>query len=328
MKIHQHLHTLPVFHNPVVTVGTFDGVHLGHQKIISRLKEIAAHCQGESVVVTFDNHPRLVLHPDDTSIRLININQRKFERLAAAGIDHLVVLPFTPEFARTPWDEFIRHTIAETLKTKVLVVGYDHRFGNNREGSREKLLRLALEFNFSVEEVDQLLVDGLEVSSTRIRKALNAGQIADANRLLGYEYSITGRVVRGNRIGHQIGFPTANIETDDRYKLIAANGVYASRVEWDGKLYGGMSNIGIRPTINDNKFAVEVNIFDFNQEIYDECLTVYFVGRLRDEIRFASLEELKRQIASDEDKIKQMLHEKPTPAPVSYWPDGMAACGN
>lgn len=326
MKIHQHLHTLPVFHNPVVTVGTFDGVHLGHQKIISRLKEIAARCQGESVVVTFDNHPRLVLHPDDDTIRLININQRKFERLAAAGIDHLVVLPFTPEFARTPWDEFIRHTIAETLKTKVLVVGYDHRFGNNREGSREKLLRLALEYHFSVEEVDELLVDGLEVSSTRIRKALNAGGITEANRLLGYEYSITGRVVRGNRIGHQIGFPTANIQTDDRYKLIAANGVYASRVEWNGQLYGGMSNIGIRPTINDNKFAVEVNIFDFNEEIYDECLTVYFVGRLRDEIRFASLGDLKQQIADDENKIRQMLCEKPIPAPVSYWPFGVPGC--
>lgn len=326
MKIHYN--TLPSvpFIRPVVTVGTFDGVHLGHQKIISRLKQIAARCGGESVVVTFDNHPRLVLNPDDDTIRLININSRKFERLAAAGIDHLVVLPFTVEFSKTPWDIFIRDTIVGQIGAKHLVIGYDHRFGNNREGSREKMLEMAARYGFSVEEVDELLIDGEEVSSTRIRKALNIGDIREANRLLGYEYSITGKVIRGNRIGHQIGFPTANIETDDRFKLIAANGVYASRVEWNGNIYNGMSNIGIRPTINDNKFAVEVNIFDFDHELYDECLTVYFVDRLRDEIRFKSLEELKQQIKTDEQNIRRLLASYPLPAPVSYWPDGCEPC--
>jgi len=318
VKIHYTLSPAVSFTRPVVTVGTFDGVHLGHQKIISRLKLIAAQTDGESVVVTFDNHPRLVLHPDDDTIRLININSRKFERLAAAGIDHLVVIPFTVEFSRTPWFDFIRDFIVGKLKTANLVIGYDHRFGNNREGSHEKMQELSLQYGFHVEEVDEFLVDGLEVSSTRIRKALNDGNILEANRLLGYEYSITGKVVRGNRIGHQLGFPTANIETDDRYKLIAANGVYASRVEWNGNLYGGMSNIGIRPTINDSRFAVEVNIFDFNQEIYEECLTVYFVERLRDEIRFNSLEALKVQIMSDELAIRRVLRAHSVPAPVSY----------
>lgn len=318
MKIHYSLSPAVSFTRPVVTVGTFDGVHLGHQKIISRLKRIAAQTNGESVVVTFDNHPRLVLHPDDDTIRLININSRKFERLAAAGIDHLVVIPFTIEFSQTPWFDFIRDFIVGKLKTANLVIGYDHRFGNNREGSREKMQELSLKYGFHVEEVDEFLVDGLEVSSTRIRKALGDGNIIEANRLLGYEYSITGKVVRGNRIGHQLGFPTANIEADDRYKLIAANGVYASRVEWNGTLYGGMSNIGIRPTINDSRFAVEVNIFDFSQEIYEEYLTVYFVERLRDEIRFNSLEELKAQIRSDELAIRRVLQEHNVPAPVSY----------
>jgi len=277
-------------------------------------------------VVTFDNHPRLVLHPDDDSIRLININSRKFERLAAAGIDHLVVLPFTVEFSKIPWDVFIRDTIIGQIGAKHLVIGYDHRFGNNREGSREKMLAMAVQYGFSVEEVDELIVDGDEVSSTRIRKALNIGDIREANRLLGYEYSITGKVIRGNRIGHQLGFPTANIETDDRFKLIAANGVYASRVEWNGRLYNGMSNIGIRPTINDNNFAVEVNIFGFDHEIYDECLTVYFVDRLRDEIRFNSLEELKQQIKTDGASVRRLLASHPAPAPVSYWPNGCEPC--
>jgi len=280
------------------------------------------------VVVTFDSHPRLVLHPDDTSIRLINVNSRKFERLAAANIDHLIVLPFTTDFAQMPWDKFIGEIIVGQIAAKHLVVGYDHRFGNNREGSREKMQELARQHGFGVEEVEEFLIDGIEVSSTRIRKALNDGNITEANRLLGYEYSITGKVVRGNRIGHQLGFPTANIVTDDRYKLIAANGVYASRVEWNGVLYGGMSNIGIRPTINDNKFAVEVNIFDFDQEIYDECLTVYFVERLRDEIKFDSLEALKAQIKADDARIRQILQRHTQPAPVSYWPEGCEPCGN
>jgi riboflavin kinase/FMN adenylyltransferase len=162
-------------------------------------------------------------------------------------------------------------------------------------------------YGFGVEEVEEFLVDGIEVSSTRIRKALYRGDIGEANRLLGYEYSITGRVVHGNRIGHQLGFPTANIEADDKFKLIAANGVYASRVEWGGKMYHGMSNIGVRPTISDSKFAVEVNIFDFDEEIYDESLTVYFVARIRDEVKFSGLPELKIQLATDKEKVIKML---------------------
>ena len=292
---------------PVVTVGTFDGVHLGHQQIIGRLKEVAAEKCGETVVVTFEPHPRMVLTPDDKAVRLINTPARKYERLENAGVEHLIVLPFTIAFSHTPWQDFIRDVIVGQLKASYLVVGYDHRFGAGRTGSHDSLQEMSGIYGFGVEEVEEFLVDGIEVSSTRIRKALYRGDIGEANRLLGYEYSITGRVVHGNRIGHQLGFPTANIEADDKFKLIAANGVYASRVEWGGKMYHGMSNIGVRPTISDSKFAVEVNIFDFDEEIYDESLTVYFVARIRDEVKFSGLPELKIQLATDKEKVIKML---------------------
>jgi riboflavin kinase/FMN adenylyltransferase len=292
-------------------VGTFDGVHLGHQQIIARLNKVAAEKGGESVVVTFEPHPRMVLTPHDKAVRLINIAKRKYERLENAGVQHLIVLPFTLEFSRTPWQVFIKEVIVDQIHAAHLVIGYDHRFGAHRQGSHDSMLEMAQLYGFGVEEVDELLIDGIEVSSTRIRQALNGGLIREANRLLGYEYSITGLVVHGNRIGHQLGFPTANIETDDKFKLIAANGVYASRVEWQGRFYEGMSNIGIRPTINDLRFAVEVNIFDFDQDIYGECLTVYFVDRIRDEIKFASLQELSAQLTTDKQHIKKLLKENP-----------------
>lgn len=309
MKIYNNIHDFRHVKCPVVTVGTFDGVHLGHQQIIARLNQVAQQKGGESVVVTFDPHPRMVLTPNDKAVRLINIAKRKYEHLQKAGVQHLIVLPFTLEFAKTPWQDFIKDVIVDQIKAAHLVIGYDHRFGAHRHGSHDSMIEMAKLYGFGVEEVDEFLIDGIQVSSTRIRQALNGGFIREANRLLGYEYSITGLVVHGNRIGHQLGFPTANIETDDKFKLIAANGVYASRVEWNGKIYEGMSNIGIRPTINDFRFAVEVNIFDFDQDIYGECLTVYFIDRIRDEVRFATLEELSKQLAVDKLKVKQLLKE-------------------
>lgn len=307
MKIHRQIDTLPAFSYPVVTVGTFDGVHLGHRRIIGRLTEIAAARGGESIVVTFEPHPRMVLAQYGTAVKLINTAHRKYELIAGLGVDHLIILPFTREFSKTPWETFIRAFIVSTLKTSCLVIGYDHRFGHGRQGDHDKLLHLAHETGFCVEEVHPLLADGMEVSSTRIRNALHEGNIRQANSLLGYPYSITGKVVHGNRIGHRLGFPTANIEAEDKYKLIAANGVYAARVLYNGHLYDGMGNIGVRPTINRHSFAIEVNLFDFDAEIYGEILTVFFYDRLRDEVRFDNLEQLKNQLQKDKEITKKVL---------------------
>ena len=311
MKIHRDLEQLPEFRNPVVTVGTFDGVHQGHRRILERMREIAARTGGETVVVTFEPHPRMVLAPYGTPVRLINIPRRKYQILESLGIDHVVIINFTPEFARTPWEVFIRDFLSGRLKVKCLVVGYDHRFGQGREGDHEKLMLMAGELHFCVEEIPPFYLDGHEVSSTRIRNALHAGNIRLANFLLGYEYSITGTVVHGNRIGHRLGFPTANIETDDKYKLIAANGVYVARAEYQGRIYGGMCNIGNRPTISSNSFAVEVHIFGFDQEIYGETLTIYFVDRLRNETRFDSLDALKAQLEEDRKMALEILERIP-----------------
>lgn len=307
MIIHFNPFVFPGVKNPVITVGTFDGVHLGHQKIIERLKSKAAELGGETVVVTFDQHPRMVLAPDDDSVKLINTNERKYERLRSAGIQHLVILPFTKEFSQLPWQTFIKEIIVDRLGAAWLVIGYDHRFGHDREGSKADMTEMGRQYQFGVEEVDEFIMDGLPVSSTRIRQALVIGNVTEANRLLGYEYSITGKVVHGNRIGHQLGFPTANLEVEDKYKLIAANGVYASRVEYHGRSFLGMSNIGVRPTINDSKFAVEVNIFDFDNEIYGESLTVSFVERVRNELRFDSLQQLSDQLKRDKVNIRNLL---------------------
>lgn len=299
MKIYREIDQLPAFTEPVVTVGTFDGVHLGHRRIIGRLAEMAKTRKGESIVVTFEPHPRMVLAQYGTAVKLINTASRKYELIAGLGVDHLVIVPFTLAFSKTPWESFIRDFIVKTLKTRCLVVGYDHRFGHGRQGDHDKLLHLAREENFCIEEVPPLLADGMEVSSTRIRNALHGGDIRLANRLLGYPYSITGKVVHGNRIGHRLGFPTANIEAEDKYKLIAANGVYATRVLYNAQLYDGMGNIGIRPTLDRHSFAIEVNLFDFDLEIYGETLTVFFFDRLRDEVRFDNLEGLKSQLEKD-----------------------------
>lgn len=311
MKIHRDIEHLPEFRNPVVTVGTFDGVHRGHRKILERMREVAGQTGGETIVVTFEPHPRMVLAPYGTPVRLINIPRRKYQIFESLGIDHVVVIHFTLEFARTPWEEFIRSFLVARLRVKCLVVGYDHRFGQGREGDHEKLLKMAGEMDFCVEEIPPFYLDGHEVSSTRIRNALHAGNIRLANFLLGYEYSITGTVVHGNRLGHQLGFPTANIETDDKYKLIAAQGVYVARAEYEGKIYGGMCNIGNRPTVAAGSFAVEVHIFGFDREIYGETLTIYFVDRLRNETRFESLDALRAQLEIDREMALEILERIP-----------------
>ncbi len=293
--------------NPVVTVGTFDGVHIGHQMIIKKMREIAESIRGETVLVTFDPHPRLVIHPDSKNLKFINTTKRKLELIEKAGIQHLIIIKFTKEFAKKKSKEFIKNIVVDKIHTKKLIIGYDHHFGRNRMGDFNILYDLGKEYGFDVERISAQSVNNINVSSTKIRKALNEGKVHIANQLLGYEYSITGKVIKGQKIGRKIGFPTANIELDDKYKLITANGVYACQIEWEGKMYKGMGNIGTRPTVNHSDLTIEVHIFDFNKEIYDECITIYFVDRLRDEKKFKNLEALRQQLLKDRNSVKKLL---------------------
>jgi len=293
----------------VVTVGTFDGLHLGHQKIIRRMTELAKENSGESILVTFDPHPRLVVNSNSHEIKFINTIKRKFDLLNKLGIDHLIIIPFTKEFAQTSSEDFIINYLVKNIGTKKLIVGYDHHFGRDREGNYQKLHQLGENYGFDVEEISAQYIDDIAVSSTKIRKALMDGDIKLANKMLGYNYSITGIVVEGNKIGRSIGFPTANIEIEDKYKLIAAGGVYACKVDVNGKIYHGMGNIGTRPTIGINGLVTEVHIFDFDKEIYGQEITIYFVDRIRDEKKFSGLEELKSQLENDRIYVKSLFQQ-------------------
>lgn len=317
MKIHTHISEIQNIPCPVVTVGTFDGVHRGHQQILNRLKEQATNCGGESVLVTFHPHPRIFFSPDDKHLKLINTRQDKISLLNAAGIDHLVLLPFNKQTAAMSFEQFVREILVKGIGTRHLVVGYDHQFGRNREGNFAHLQALGQVYNFQVEQLKPITLNEAPISSTRIRQALLAGDINRANQLLGYEYHMYGRVVYGNQIGKSIGFPTANIDLRDKNKLVPGNGVYAVRIDWNGELFEGMGNIGIRPTIDQDLLTIEVNIFNFHRDIYSDYLTVYFVERTRDEVKFRNLNELRNQLQKDKKTVKEALQKLNPPAPSS-----------
>jgi riboflavin kinase/FMN adenylyltransferase len=307
VEIYQGLNEYKKLKNPVVTVGTFDGVHIGHGKIFQRMKMIADSVEGETLVITFHPHPRLLVHPDSKNLKFINTQERKYELIEENGIDHLLIIPFTLDFAKTSARQFIKDILVDIIGVRELVVGHDHHFGKNREGTFGELEKLALEFNFGVEQIPVQDIHNIAISSTKIRNALNAGDVKLANELLGYEYSITGIVVGGNKIGRKIGFPTANIELEDEYKLIMAIGVYVCRIKWNGKMFLGMGNIGFRPTINNSDLTIEVHIFDFDEEIYGETISIFFVDRIRNEVKFENLEALRLQLTRDRETVKKYL---------------------
>lgn len=309
MKIYHNIEDFVPVNNAIVTIGTFDGVHLGHQAILKKMIEDARAVNGETVVITFYPHPRLVLQIDSSSLKFISTQKRKIERLEAIGIDNLIIIEFTKSFSRTSSETFIKKFIVEPIKPYKLVVGYDHHFGKNRIGDYKLLYDLGQLFQFKVERIAAQDVENIAISSTKIRKALELGNVSKANRLLGYNYSICGKVVRGNQIGRTIGFPTANIETPNQYKLITAGGVYACQVDYEGKLYDGMGNIGYRPTVSDSELTIEVHIFDFDKEIYDEEITISFIDRIRDEHKYDSLEALRQQLEKDRIAAKACLAE-------------------
>lgn len=283
----------------VVTSGTFDGVHVGHQQIIKRLKEVAEKCGGETVLLTFYPHPRMVLFPDDNELRLLNTQEEKKELLKKQQIDHLIVYPFTRKFSRLSSVNFIRDILVNKIGTKKLVIGYNHHFGRNREGSFKHMKEYGPIYGFEVEEIPAQDIDNIEVSSTKIRKALQIGDITTANTFLGYRYTLTGSVVKGKQLGRALGYPTANLVVADKYKLIPANGIYVVEVIYKNKIYKGMMSIGLNPTVNGTERTIEVNILDFDKEIYGAELTVYFVEKIRDEVRFDNIDLLKQQIDKD-----------------------------
>jgi riboflavin kinase / FMN adenylyltransferase len=299
MRIYHSIDDFTKLNNAVVTSGTFDGVHLGHQKIVGRLKEVAEKSNGETVVITFWPHPRLILKPEDSTLKLLNTFEEKAELLKQQGIQHLLRIPFTKEFSQITSQEFITNILVKIIGTKKLVIGYDHRFGNNREGSFEQLKISGPAYGFDVEEIERQDVDHVTVSSSKIRKALEAGDLETATHLLGRPYSISGQVVRGDKLGRVLGYPTANIDLDSRLKLIPADGIYAVTVQHEHSIFKGMLYIGNRPTVNGTKRAIEVNIFDFNKEIYGETLTVYFHQLIRSDSKFQDLEALKIQLHQD-----------------------------
>ncbi len=300
MHVYHQISELSGLTNSIVTIGTFDGVHLGHQKIIKRLVELKNKQGGEIVVFTFDPHPRKVLFPEQKDLKLITSTSEKCEILKQFGVDHVLVFPFTKEFSQIQANDYISEVIAKGLKTKTLVIGYDHRFGSNREGNIDTLKRFASTYHFNVEEIPAQEINQLNVSSTRIRKAIEEGDIQTANDFLGYSFFITGKVVRGKQLGRTIGYPTANILIGNEDKLIPKIGVYAVNVLIGKQSYKGMLNIGINPTTDtDNTIKTEVNIFDFDKDIYEESIKVEFVKRIRNEKKFANLDELKQGLAND-----------------------------
>jgi len=308
MKVYTQIEDFRNIKNPVVTAGTFDGVHLGHQKIISRLIDVAKEEQGETVLLTFYPHPRMVLFPDDNELKLLNTQQEKIRLLENYGIDHLIIYPFTKEFSRLTSIEFVRNILVNSLQTKRLVIGYNHHFGRNREGSFEHLKEFGPVYGFDVEEIPAKDIDHIEISSTKIRQALQAGEVSVAATYLGHTYSVNGKVVQGKQLGRTIGYPTANILMEDKYKLIPADGVYAVKVEHNDGMYNGMLNIGNNPTIEGKGRSLEVNIFDFDQNIYGEEATIYFIERLRDEVKFNGLDQLKVALAQDKVNALKILN--------------------
>ena len=307
MNIYHSLDAFEKLDYAVVTSGTFDGVHIGHKKILSRLREISQLSGGQTVVLTFWPHPRTVVSEDSQSLQLLSTIEEKIALFAQLGIDHLAIIPFTRSFSELSSEDFIRQILVDKIGTKKLVIGYDHRFGKNREGSFEFLKENCSQYGFEVEEIPRQDIEDMAISSSRIRKALVTGQIHEANELLGRPYSISGTVVKGKQLGRTIGFPTANLHPEESYKLIPQNGVYAIRAIYKDEIFKGMLNIGVRPTVDGTSKTIEANLFDFDREIYGEELRVELLHYLRPEQKFDGLPALVAQINLDKERAVALL---------------------
>lgn len=308
MLVHTNIDQLPKFRNAAVTIGTFDGVHRGHQKIIDQLKAEARAVDGESVIITFHPHPRKIVGNQASEIRLLNTIPEKERLLASLGVDHLVIVPFTDEFANQHAIDYVEQFLVAHFHPKTIIIGYDHRFGKNREGNYQLLEAMKDRLQYHLIEIPEKVVRNNSISSTNIRKALINADVITANELLGYQYFFEGLVIQGNKLGRTIGYPTANLRIEDSEKLIPGNGVYAVRIAFPAQperpLLNGMMNIGVRPTVDGTRQTIEVNIFDFDEDIYDQTIQVHVAAHLRSERKFEGLEALKEQLRKDKEAAK------------------------
>jgi len=313
MKVHYNIKQLPTFRNAVITIGTFDGLHNGHKKVIALMQTEAKKVNGETVIITFNPHPRQIIAKEKKPLYLLNTLQEKINLLQDAHIDHLVVVPFTEEFASQTAETYIADFLVNTFHPHTIIIGYDHRFGKGRTGDYTYMEAKQQEYNYVVKEIPVLMLEDATISSTKIREALLHGDIETAKNFLGYDYFFTGTVITGNKLGRTIGYATANLQINDEHKLIPGNGVYAVLIngEKEGEQnLGGMMNIGIRPTIDGTTRTIEVNIFDFNKDIYGETLTITLKKYLRSEIKFDGLEALKAQLMEDKLAALEALSAK------------------
>ena len=299
MAVFHDIHQLPEFKNAVLTIGFFDGVHKGHKVILNEVCKHAGQMNATSVLLTFEPHPRKLLYPDQP-LGIITPLHKKLELIEAAGIENIVVVPFTRQFSQLTAEEYIRNFMVGLFQPGSIVIGYDHRFGHDRKGNIDLMKQYAPIYNYSLTEIPAQLIDEAAVSSTKIRNALQSGMVADAAQMLGRNYTFTGKVVHGQQLGRTIGYPTANIEPDDRDQIIPGLGIYAVRVSHKGHQHNGMMSIGYNPTVTDQKIVrIEANIFDFNKDIYGETIEITMVQKLRDEQKFSSLDALKSQLHQD-----------------------------
>jgi riboflavin kinase/FMN adenylyltransferase len=300
MRIFNGLVGVEKIKKPVITIGTFDGVHLGHQKIIENLVQKANEVGGESVLMTFSPHPRMVLFPDSHNLQLIQTEEEKYKKLATTGIENCIIFPFTFEFSRLSAMEFVRDILVNKLNIHTIIIGYDHQFGRNREGNISYLQEVSSIYDFQAVEIPAREIDAVNVSSTKIRRAILEGEIELANQYLGNPYILSGKVIQGNQLGRTIGFPTANIQVNDATKIIPGNGVYLVQVHYREFLLNGIMNIGVRPTVGESvENRIEIHIFDFNEDIYGQELQVLVIKKVRNEFKFDSVDQLASQIAED-----------------------------
>ena len=311
MNVYNSLSDLPEFKNAIITIGSFDGVHRGHQKLLEKIKQLAKDNDGESIVITFHPHPRQIIYPNDKTLRLLNTIDEKVALFKRYGVDNVIVAPFTVEFSQISADEYIENFLLGKFNPKYIVIGYDHRFGLNRQGDINYLKWYAKKRNFSVIEISRQDIDDIAVSSTKVRNALEKGEIRKTTELLNHFYLISGIVVKGKGIGKDLGYPTANIEIRNKHKLIPPQGIYAVRIYHNEQIHNGMLYIGDRPTIkDDNQRSIEVNIFDFNKNIYGDKLKIEFIELVRNDMKFEGLELLKIQMGKDEVEIRKILQDE------------------
>jgi len=310
MKVHTNLSALPKFKNAVITIGSYDGVHAGHQAIIQYINRLAQSIGGESVLITFHPHPRLVVRPDDNSLRLINTIDEKVKLLERYGINHVVIVPFTKEFSQQTPMEYVEEFLVKKFQPQKIVIGYDHKFGNKRAGNIGMLKTCESQFGFQVMEIEEQEVDTIVVSSTKIRNALLKGEVKQAKEWLGHCFMLSGEVIHGQHLGTEIGYPTANIQIKEKHKLIPPEGIYAVKVRYESQVFGGMLYIGRRPTLNGILQSIEVNIFDFQKNIYGQHLEIDFIQHIREDKKFDDLNGLKIQLALDKIETMKILSNK------------------